>query len=222
MSTTVEAPVDRFQRQAGLVPQEQLATVKPTVIGVGAVGRQVALQLASIGVRSLQIFDFDTVEATNITTQGYHRDELGQLKVEATGREVLRIDDSIALSVVGDRFRPKFETGEAVFICVDSISAREAIWRSLKDKVNFWVDARMLGETIRVLTSQPRLESKAYESTLFAQSEAHAGTCTSRSTVYAANIAASLMVHQFTRWLRDIPTDNDVLLNLLSSEMTVE
>lgn len=222
MSSAVEAPADRFQRQAGLVPHDRLVEVAPTVIGVGAVGRQVALQLASIGVPRLQIFDFDIVEETNITTQGYHCDELTQPKVEATSREIHRIDHNIDLVAINDRFKPKYEVGNAVFICVDSISAREAIWRSLKDKVDFWVDARMLGETIRVLTSQPRIESQAYASTLFTQAEAHAGACTSRSTVYAANIAASLMIHQFTRWLRDIPTDNDVMLNLLSSEMTVE
>jgi len=30
-----------------------------------------------------------------------------------------------------------------------------------------------------------------------------------------------MMVHQFTRWLRDIPTDCDTTLNLLSGELTV-
>jgi sulfur carrier protein ThiS adenylyltransferase len=40
------------------------------VIGVGAVGRQVALQLAATGVPKLQIIDHDTVEFTNVTSQG--------------------------------------------------------------------------------------------------------------------------------------------------------
>jgi len=38
---------------------ERLHTCKATVIGVGAIGRQVALQLTSIGIRWLQIVDFD-------------------------------------------------------------------------------------------------------------------------------------------------------------------
>jgi tRNA A37 threonylcarbamoyladenosine dehydratase len=50
---------DRFARQAGLVPREQLAQLDVTVIGVGAIGRQVALQLASLGVQKLQLIDFD-------------------------------------------------------------------------------------------------------------------------------------------------------------------
>ena len=40
-----------------------------------------------------------------------------------------------------------------------------------------------------------------------------------RSTIYAASIAAGLMVHQFTRWLRRMPVDRDTVLNLLAGEL---
>ena len=89
---------DRFYRQAELVPQEKLQTLTATVIGVGAVGRQLALQLAAIGVRQLQIFDFDHVEPTNITTQGYEYDDLGLPKVLATQQAIGRIDPDIVVT----------------------------------------------------------------------------------------------------------------------------
>ena len=54
-----------------------------------------------------------------------------------------------------------------------------------------------------------------------AVARAQRGSCTSRSTIYAASIAAGIMVHQFTRWLRNIPVDNDTTLNLLAGELTV-
>ena len=50
---------NRFARQADLVPQDPLNTLTATVIGVGAIGRQVALQLASLGVPNLRLLDFD-------------------------------------------------------------------------------------------------------------------------------------------------------------------
>jgi sulfur carrier protein ThiS adenylyltransferase len=37
--------------------------------------------------------------------------------------------------------------------------------------------------------------------------------------IYTAAIAAGLMLHQFTRWLRELPIDPDVSLNLLASEL---
>ncbi len=74
---------NRFIRQSDLVPTDKLVAQTCSVIGVGAIGRQVALQLASLGARSIQLIDFDRVDETNITTQGYLAREVGQPKVEA-------------------------------------------------------------------------------------------------------------------------------------------
>ena len=79
----------------------------------------------------------------------------------------------------------------------------------------------MLGEVIRVLAVADSQGREHYPTTLFAQAEAQAGRCTSRSTIYAATIAAGMMVHQFTRWLRGIPVDRDASVNLLAGEWTV-
>ncbi len=79
----------------------------------------------------------------------------------------------------------------------------------------------MLGEVIRVLAVNDAKSADHYRSTLFDASEAQQGTCTSRSTIYAASLASALMVHQFTRWLRDIPVDADSSVNLLAGEWTV-
>ena len=134
------ASTDRFLRQRDLIPQEQLANLKVTVIGVGAIGRQVALQLAAIGVRSLQLVDFDAVDLTNLATQGYALADIGQLKVAATAAAIARIDPAIQVEAINDRFRPKIETGAAVFCCVDSIEARAAIWRALQNRCRFWAE----------------------------------------------------------------------------------
>jgi sulfur carrier protein ThiS adenylyltransferase len=198
-----------------------LASLDVTVIGVGAIGRQVALQLASLGVQRLQLVDFDDVELTNITTQGYLHSDLGHKKVFATTMAIQRIDPSVAVSVVEDRFRPQVAVGDAVFCCVDSISARSAIWRSAGNRCRFWCDGRMLGEVMRVLTVADDQGRRHYPTTLFAQAEAQAGTCTARGTIYTAAIAAGLMIHQFTRWLRHFPVDCDLSVNLLASEFTV-
>ncbi len=50
---------DRFSRQEELVPNDRLRQFKATVVGVSAIGRQVALQLAAVGARRLQLVDFD-------------------------------------------------------------------------------------------------------------------------------------------------------------------
>jgi molybdopterin-synthase adenylyltransferase len=213
---------DRFRRQQSLVPQTRLQAIQATVIGLGAIGRQVALQLAAIGCRKVQLFDFDQVDHTNRTTQGYAFREVGIAKVWAARTQMLAIEPDMRIEVVEDRYRAKYHVGDAVFCCVDSISARAAIWRSAEPRCRFWADGRMLGETIRVLAVADASGRNRYPATLFAQSEAQQGRCTSRSTIYAAGIAAGLMLHQLARWLRDLPVDLDTTFNLLAGEYTVQ
>lgn len=215
-----QAP-SRFDRQADLVPQRRLTDLKVTVIGVGAIGRQVAIQLAAIGVRNLQIVDFDIVDLSNVTTQGYAISKIGLTKVAALSDELLAIDPSIQLERVPDRWQPRVRSGNAIFCCVDSISARSAIWKSVNARCQFWCDGRMLGEVLRVLTATEDVGRHHYPSTLFDQSQAEPGRCTARSTIYTANIAAGLMLHQFSRWLREAPVDIDLSFNLVASELIV-
>ncbi len=221
MTATVITEQDRFTRQRELVPADRLANITVTVIGVGAIGRQVALQLAAIGAPRIQLVDFDLVDVTNVTTQGYLADDVGQTKVLATADAIRRLDGAIEVDASHDRYRAKLEIGAAVFCCVDSISARAAIWRSASNRCQFWADGRMLGEVIRVLTAVDSSDCARYSGTLFPQADAQRGSCTSRSTIYSASIAAGIMVHQFARWLRGIPVDFDTTLNLLAGEWTV-
>ena len=210
---------DRFVRQQDLVPRDRLAAMQATVIGVGAIGRQAALQLAAIGVPRIQLVDFDVVDNSNRTTQGYTLADIGMTKVLATLTAIHQLDPAIQVEVIEDRYRPRLAIGDAVFCAVDSIDARAAIWRSSGTKCRCWCDGRMLGEVIRVLAVADDQGRDYYPTTLFAQSEAETGRCTARSTIYAASIAAGLMVHQFTRWLRGMPVDRDTSLNLLAGEL---
>ncbi len=210
---------DRFTRQADLVPAKRLVELSITVIGVGAIGRPVALQLAAMGARRLQLIDFDEVDVTNVTTQGYLAAEVGEKKVHAAQKAIRAIDPTITVEVILDRFRPDQTIKDVVFCCVDSISVRAAIWRSLKDRTQFWADGRMRGEVLRILTASEANSRAHYGTTLFPQVEAQAGACTSKGTIYAASIAAGLLLHQFARWLRSTPCDADIVLDLLGSEL---
>jgi sulfur carrier protein ThiS adenylyltransferase len=173
-----------------------------------------------LGARQLQLVDFDRVEPTNITTQGYMQADLGLAKVAATASAIRQIDLGISLDLIEDRFRPQQAVGQAVFCCVDSIDARAAIWRSAGRRCRFWCDGRMLGEVMRILTVADDQGRDHYPTTFFRQAEAQTGACTSRGVIYTAAIAAGLMLHQFTRWLRDLPVEPDLSLNLLAAELT--
>lgn len=213
---------ERFSRQRDIIPADRMTSCKATVIGVGAVGRQVALQLSAMGIPWLQLIDHDTVEWSNLASQGYLEGDMGQLKVNATLKLCWRINATTQIHAVPERFRRSMVIGNVVFCAVDKIAVRRLIWESVKDKVSFFVDGRMSAEVLRVLTACDVKSREHYPTTLFNADEAFIGPCTAKTTIYCANIAAGLMLAQFTKYLRQLPVDPDIQLNLLASELSVD
>ena len=79
----------------------------------------------------------------------------------------------------------------------------------------------MSAEVLRVITAYDLKSREHYPTTLFQAREAFAGSCTAKTTIYCANIAAGFMLSQFTKYLRQLPVDSDIQLNLLASEINV-
>jgi len=212
---------ERYSRQADIVPADRIAACKATVVGVGAIGRQVALQLTAMGIPWLQLIDFDVVEASNLSSQGYLEDDLGRHKVNATADICQNINHHLEVYEIKERFRRSMKIGDVTFCCVDKIDVRRLIWQAVKDRVNFFCDGRMSAETLRVLTACDAKSRQHYPSTLFSAEQAYAGTCTAKTTIYCVNVAAGLMLAQFTKYLRQMPIEADIQLNLLASELSV-
>lgn len=219
--------LDRDIRQRDIVPPEPLASCHALVIGVGAIGRQVALQLAAVGVPGLTLIDHDDVRVENLAPQGYLVEDLQTLKVEATAVLCRRINPEIQVTAQAERFKRTsvrdlpIDQRLIAFACVDSIVTRRLIWEAVRHRAALFIDGRMSAEIIRVLAVDAPATDRHYPQTLFSAEVAHAGTCTARSTIYAASIAAGLMLGQMTRWLRSLPVDADLVLNLLAAELTV-
>ncbi|MFL5329990.1 MAG: ThiF family adenylyltransferase [Gemmataceae bacterium] len=220
-------PSDRAIRQRDLVPPIQLARAHALVIGVGAIGRQVALQLATLGVSRMTLFDGDSVGVENLAAQGYWPEDIAQAKVTVTAKLCAQIHADMELTAIPERFRRSSarsfqeQRDVALFLCVDSIATRRLIWDSIRPWARLVVDGRMNAEVIRVLAADAPVLDTQYAGTLFDASEAYVGACTGRSTIYAASIAAGLMVAQFARHLRNVPVITDQTLNLLTAELSV-
>jgi len=174
-----------------------------------------------MGIPWLQLVDFDIVEPSNLASQGYLEDDLTKLKVEATAELCRKINSGLEVQLIPERFRRSQRIGDIIFCCVDSINTRQLVWQAVEDKTRCFVDGRMSAETLRVLTACDCQSRKYYPTTLFTAEEAYVGPCTAKTTIYCANIAAGLMVAQFTKYLRQLPVDADVQLNLLALELNV-
>jgi sulfur carrier protein ThiS adenylyltransferase len=218
---TTDNTEERYIRQRDIVPADRLLACKATVIGVGAIGRQIALQLAAMGISWLQLVDFDAVELSNLASQGYLEADLGKPKVQATADMCRQINTHVQLHLARHAFKRRMDIGDIVFSAVDSIHTRRLIWQAVKDKSYFFADARMTAEVLRVLTACDPASREYYPGTLFGSDEAFQGPCTAKTTIYCANVAAGLVLAQFTKYLRHMPVEPDIQLNLLTSELSV-
>ena len=173
-----KSPFDRAIRQLELVPPEALGRAHALVIGVGAIGRHFALQLAALGVPRMSLFDDDIVAIENLAPQGYWPEDLGVAKATVTGQLCKRIFSEIELTIEPEKFRRssarRYQSvpNLAVFFCVDSIATRRIIWQAVRGCAELVVDGRMSAEVIRVLAVRPSVLNGGYDATLFDGSEA--------------------------------------------------
>jgi sulfur carrier protein ThiS adenylyltransferase len=171
--------------------------------------------------RGYKLIDPEVVEPPNLAAQGYLEDDLDRPKVVATADLCQQINQELAIVEVQARFRRSLKLGNVLFCCVDSIETRKRIWEATRNQLAFFADGRMSAEVLRILVASDEVSRRHYPTTLFAESEAHVGSCTAKSTIFCANIAAGLMLEQFSRWMRGLPVEADLCLNLLASELTI-
>ncbi len=113
------------------------------IVGIGAMGSRIAELLVRLGVSKINIWDFDIVEAKNITNQYYTTNYIGQPKTAALSDMLKKINPKLEVKEHG-KYTDQTLSGY-VFLCVDSIELRYKIATSQKDntKVLAMFDTRM-------------------------------------------------------------------------------
>lgn len=123
---------DRYQRHSLIdwFSQEDVSESSFAVIGCGAVGNEVAKNLALLGIGKIDLFDFDTIEIHNLTRSVLFREsDVGSNKAEAACRRLEELDPNIKVnSFVGDFWDllslEKLKYYDCVICCVDNFEAR--------------------------------------------------------------------------------------------------
>lgn len=204
------------------VKKIRLTQCHAVVIGAGAIGRAVAILLASIGIKHMSIYDPAIVTRKDLA-QGFMDFDVGMAKVDAVANIAHQQNPRMEILTYRGRFgRPhlqKLQSGldNAVFLCVDSITARKSIWNRIKHAAHFLCDGRLGAEVIRVLASERSSTDTYYQSTFLPskRSSMNKYSC----DLVTATIAVGFMVTQFSRWLRYIPIIPDQVFNLLAHEL---
>lgn len=178
------------------------------VIGVGAVGSRIVLDLAKLGVKNIRVWDFDKIEEHNIANQLYGNDQIGMFKAEAL-HNLVKANTGTEIKVCVERVDGTQELGDVVFLNPDTMAARKEIWEKAlrlgKGKAQAVFDSRMGADTTRTYWVNPMLRSHAlgWEKTLYNDEQAVESLCGTPVTVGpTAEITSALAVWSFIRWFR--------------------
>lgn len=220
----------RTDRYAEILSQSDLMT-PIHVVGCGAIGRQVTLQLAAMGFEELLLTDMDVVDDANLGTQGWPVASVGARKPEALARDVRSLFPGCEVETWVKRVQdlvPMQLDKPIVFMCVDDMDTRKDVHDALIDRGDLRrcraaIDTRMgdqSGVVHPILYDDPE-SIRRWEESWFPQSEAEPMPCAARSTLYCASYAASLAVAQAVQILRGQPRlAKPVHFNLVASILT--
>jgi molybdopterin/thiamine biosynthesis adenylyltransferase len=202
------------------------------IIGVGATGSWVALQLAKLGVTNITVWDDDIVEEHNIPNQAFNAratsgydangeenfSHIGRYKVEALSDVISYATDS-GIKVKHERVTNQVLSG-IVFLMVDSMSARKEIWEKClryKPAVKHVIEPRMGLHVGRVYNVNPLdpTQIKGYEATYYTDEEADASELSacgnSMTVITSAMMIAASCVRQFINFNDGTQLDNEIL-----------
>jgi len=124
--------VGRYQRHSLIdwFDQDKVKRSYFAIIGCGAVGNEVAKNLALLGVGKLDLFDFDTIEIHNLTRSVLFREsDVGLNKAEVAAKRLKELDPSLEISVFPGDFWEllpinQVKAYDSVICCVDNFEAR--------------------------------------------------------------------------------------------------
>ncbi|MFM0356468.1 ThiF family adenylyltransferase [Paraburkholderia nemoris] len=168
--------LDRYQRHSLIdwFSQESLKAARYAIVGCGAVGNEVAKNLALLGVGSIHLYDFDAIELHNLTRSVLFREsDVGENKAVVAARRILDLDPTVETTAFPGDFWGSMRLSDltqyaAVFCCVDNFEARIKLNQLCRlagiNLVNAGIDSRCA--MVELFPFAERAEAACYECNL--------------------------------------------------------
>jgi hypothetical protein len=223
-----------FSRQMELFDPEKFNT-PIHVIGCGATGSWVTLQLAKLGVQNITVWDFDKVEEHNLPNQAFRlkynidKDDfaltdIGQNKVNALS-SVIYSFTGVCIKTKNAKVDGSQRLAGIVFMLTDTMKSRKEIYEKaikLNPGVKLLIETRMGldGGSVYFVNPTDWKQLKKYEETFYSDEESAVSACgTSQSIVATANWIASMATWGVINYHNDVPLPFEVLLDCQNFNM---
>ena len=241
---------DRYARHKLIdwFSQDKVQQAQIAVVGAGAVGNEVIKNLTLLGVGAIDVFDFDIIEAHNLTKSVLFRNsDVGRPKAEVAASRAQELDTNVRITAYNGDFWDtltfsKLDSYNVIICCVDNVEARIRLNRLClllrRPLINCGIDSRYSMTTLYPFDSDP--ESACYECSLddagYARAQeryscqaggirkiAHRNR-TVPTTIVTSSVTAAYAVSwalQFARGLPPIPRTTSHFTDTISGKTTL-
>ena len=205
-----------FKRQKKIF-DPQIYQESITVVGLGNIGSQTCVALARLGLKDFYIYDHDTVEEHNLSSQAYSLKQIGKEKADSLKKTMKEINKNINVADFSEKFTGKDCLSNILVIAVDSMKERKKIYSRLKKskyQPNLIIDGRMGGPQLEIYTCKTLDE---WEDTLY--DEVSKDSCGARYICYISMIIGSLIANQVKRLIKGETYKKSILFNIDSLQL---
>lgn len=184
------------------------------VIGCGAIGSRIALELVRLGIPKFTCYDIDDVSDVNLANQAFNPDQIGTNKAEA----IRDIAKEFGCDIVAKNELVDINTypHSIVFLCVDSMETRHMIMRRWLSNPSCYliIETRMGADEGRIYSIQNHLHYKGWvANSSYKTEEAEESVCGHKTSVGAtAGIIALTAVWQFINYCNEVTLQNEIII----------
>lgn len=134
LASIIPAKENLYKRAKGLLEVGTLADKRVLIIGLGSGGAPIAVELAKAGIGHFVLVDFDRVELHNLARHICTINDLGRLKIDAVGDEILGknpyaeiVKYPLDINNHLDILNQEIQKADIVMVCTDNNTSRYRI-----------------------------------------------------------------------------------------------
>jgi len=208
-----------YRRQTLLFNPEKFQEASIAIIGLGNIGSHTALTLARLGIQNFKLWDFDTVEIHNLSSQAFSLYDLSQKKNEIVKNKITRLNEHANIKLF-EKFETKdiseLNENDIIIIAIDTMKGRKEIYEQLNNankRINLLIDSRVGGNQLEIYNCNNLEEWKK----TFVDNPSQ-DPCGGRFICYTSIITGALITNQIKKFLTNSTLDKSIMFNVDTME----
>jgi molybdopterin/thiamine biosynthesis adenylyltransferase len=179
------------------------------IIGLGGIGSYLSYFLGRQDCE-LHLFDFDTIENTNLGGQLFSSEQNNISKAEACKSNILKYSDNTEVTIYS-KYEKDSLSSDYMFVCPDNMEARINAFNNWEknNSDGIFIEGSMTAENFRVhFITKDRIQR--YKEYLYSDIKIEPLPCNFKSTSHCGAICAGLMVSGFNNFITNKNLQEDI------------